>query len=287
MRPQLVVFTDLDGCLLDEETHRFDGARGALLALRRAGVPLVLCTSKTRAEVAPLQRRLGHLGPYVFENGSGIVIPLGRQGWGAPLVVPRRGGPLLVPLGIAYRKLVGALAEIAAETDLRLRGFSDWSVPEIGARTGLPIEDARRARAREFDEPFVIEGAGANRLEVERRLTEAAEGRGLRVTHGGRFYHLTGRADKGRAVRQLLALRAGGAVSIALGDAANDLTMLEAVDEPVILPRGDGTVNEVLAYRLPRARRATRAGPPGWNDAVLALLAGARPRKPGPSPTAR
>lgn len=56
MRPCLVVFTDLDATLLDEETYGYEAAAPALQELRRLGAPLVLCTGRTRAEVEPLHR---------------------------------------------------------------------------------------------------------------------------------------------------------------------------------------------------------------------------------------
>ncbi len=267
----LVVFTDLDGCLLDEETGACEAAGPALQALRRAEVPLVLCTGKTRAEVEPLHRQLGLEGPYVVENGGAIAIPASARGWKAPLV-PRGGGPLVVPLGAPRARLVEALAEIAAEVGVSVRGFADLTVEEVGEHAGLTMEAARLAAAREYDEPFLIEG-GVPTGAAESALAAAAERRGLRVTWGGRFHHLAGPADKGRAVRQLLALHAGPVSSVALGDSANDLTMLEAVDRPVLVPRPDGNVAEVLARALPSAERAPWPGPRGWNEAVLAVLA--------------
>lgn len=278
MRRRLVVFTDLDACLLDEETYRYDAALPALEALRRARVPLILCTSKTRAEVEPLHRALRLADPFVFENGGGLVIPARARGWRAPLAT-RSGGPLVIPVGTPHETLVRALGEIAAETGLRLRGFSALPAEEVAERTGLPPEAARLAAAREFDEPFLIEGPpGAAEAEAERRVAEAAERRGLRTTRGGRFHHLTGPVDKGKAVRQLMALHEGPALSAALGDSVNDRTMLEAVDRPVIVPRPDGSPNEVLADALPGARRAPWPGPRGWNEAVLTLLGEARAR---------
>ena len=50
-----LVATDLDGCLLDEGTHSRCGTEEALSSLRRDGVGLVLCSSKTRAEIAKLE----------------------------------------------------------------------------------------------------------------------------------------------------------------------------------------------------------------------------------------
>ncbi len=266
----LVVFTDLDGCLLEEDSGAHEAAAPALQALRRAEVPLVLCTSKTRAEVEPLHRRLGLESPYVVENGGAIAIPASARGWKAPLV-PRGGGPLMVPLGAPRARLVEALAEIAAESGVSVRGFADLTVEEVGERTGLAVEAARRAAMREYDEPFLIEGEAPPRA-AESALAAAAGRRGLRVTWGGRFHHLTGPADKGRAVRQLLALHGGPVASVALGDSPNDLTMLQAVDRPVLVPRPDGKVAELLARALPSAERAPWPGPRGWNEAVLAVL---------------
>jgi len=265
----LLVFTDLDACLLDEETYRYDEARPALEALRRASVPLVLCTSKTRAEVEPLHRELGLHEPFVFENGGGLCFPPGARGWRAP-VVRRGGGAFVVPLGTPHPALVAAISAIADETGLALRGFSSLTAEEVAAATGLSPEAARRAALREFDEPFLIEDSHGP--DAEGAVAEAARRRGLRVTRGGRFHHLTGPVDKGGAVRQLLALHEAPVVSIGLGDSANDLTLLQAVDRPVIVPRPDGSADETLAAALPGAARAPRPGPRGWSEAVLQLL---------------
>ena len=73
----LVVFSDLDGTLLDHDTYSFDAARPALERLRVDGVPLILCTSKTRAEIAPLRRALGNTHPFISENGGAVFIPAG------------------------------------------------------------------------------------------------------------------------------------------------------------------------------------------------------------------
>ena len=73
----LVVFTDLDGTLLDHHSYSWAAAEEALKELERRRVPLVLVTSKTRAEVEALQRKLGSVQPFVTENGGGIFIPHG------------------------------------------------------------------------------------------------------------------------------------------------------------------------------------------------------------------
>ena len=73
----LLVVSDLDGTLLDHTTYAFDAARAALERLRDARVPLVLCTSKTRAEVEPIRAALRNAHPFIVENGGGVFVPLG------------------------------------------------------------------------------------------------------------------------------------------------------------------------------------------------------------------
>jgi mannosyl-3-phosphoglycerate phosphatase len=261
----LLVATDLDGCLLDEESYSHDAAREALRALDAAGVPLVLCSSKTRAEIEELQGRLGRRDPFVVENGGAVVIPVGSDA--AEVVV----------LGASRDVLLASLREIAVETGAGIRGFSDLSTGELQRLTGLGGADLERARRREYDEPFLLED-GARRDDV----AHAAARRGLRVTSGGRFHHLTGPTDKGAALRVLLGRYAAHGRSfecVALGDSANDREMLLAADRPIVVPRPGGRLDEALARALPGAERAPFPGPEGWNAAVLAVLrGGALPR---------
>ncbi len=258
--PRLVVFTDLDATLLDEATYSFEPAREALAALAERHIPLVLCSSKTRSEMERWALALGTWWPLVAENGGSLL-------WAEP------GGYRAEARGEPRARLITALAEIAGEAGAVLRGFADLTATEVGALTGLGAAAAREAMAREHDEPFLVDAGDLA------AVAAAAERRGLRVTRGGRFHHLTGPADKGQAVREIMATyRAGGRLvqSVALGDAANDLSMLQAVDRPIVVPRPDGAPDAGLARALPRAELAPAPGPEGWNAAVMTVLRGER-----------
>jgi mannosyl-3-phosphoglycerate phosphatase len=270
--PSLVLVTDLDGCLLDEETYSHDEAGPALDALRESGALLVLCSSKTRAEMEPLARELASSSPLtlIVENGGAVVVP---EALLAPRGVPggrRDRDGWVLELGTARRVLVLALAEIARETGASIRGFSSLSHDEVQSLTGLSPGAARFAAERAYDEPFLP------RTPADAALVEAAaQRRGLRVTRGGRFHHLTGPTDKGRALLALLGLLAADGrvfATVGLGDSPNDLSMLAAVDRPILVPRPGGTVDATLAAALPQAARAPAPGPAGWNAAVLQLL---------------
>ena len=77
MSPLLLVFSDLDGSLLDHHDYSFGAALPAIEALRQRGVPLILCSSKTRAEIEPLRARLDNRDPFIVENGAAVFIPCG------------------------------------------------------------------------------------------------------------------------------------------------------------------------------------------------------------------
>ncbi|WP_340638223.1 hypothetical protein [Salinicola tamaricis] len=57
-RPPLLVFTDLDGSLLDHHSYDWQPAAPWLERLAAAGVPVIPTTSKTRAELLALRREL-------------------------------------------------------------------------------------------------------------------------------------------------------------------------------------------------------------------------------------
>ena len=48
---RIVIFTDLDGTLLHPKSYSFDAALPALNLIKEKKIPLVLCSSKTKAEI--------------------------------------------------------------------------------------------------------------------------------------------------------------------------------------------------------------------------------------------
>jgi len=73
--PFVVVFTDLDGTLLDHQTYEWEEAKPALNRCKALQVPLILVSSKTRAEMDVLRHELGLISPFISENGGGIFFP--------------------------------------------------------------------------------------------------------------------------------------------------------------------------------------------------------------------
>jgi mannosyl-3-phosphoglycerate phosphatase len=151
----VVIVSELDGTLLDHETYSTDTALPALGRLRDAGIPLVLCTSKTRAELEPLRRALGNTHPFIVENGGGVFLRLGYFPFAIDNTARRDAYDVIVP-GDRYEDLVRALRRASRASGFAVRGFADMSDDQVARETGMTDVAAHAARQREFDEPFVI-----------------------------------------------------------------------------------------------------------------------------------
>ena len=62
-----IIFSDLDGTLLDHKTYTFDPALEALSIIKSRQIPLILSSSKTRAEIERIQSHLALKDPFIFE----------------------------------------------------------------------------------------------------------------------------------------------------------------------------------------------------------------------------
>jgi mannosyl-3-phosphoglycerate phosphatase family protein len=269
---RFVFFTDLDGTLLDYYTYSFDAASPALSLLLQRRIPLVMCSSKTRAEIEFYREEMDNRHPFISENGGGIFIPKGYFHFVLPAgecSIQEEGDYVVMRLGAHYAELRETIVELRRE-GFEVKGFGDMTPEEIAEVTGLTIPEATMAGMRDFDEPFIFGGSD----EEEKILLDAIRRKGVHYTRG-RFFHLLGKSDKGRAVSILTALykRAAGedaVTTVALADNLNDLPMLQRVDIPVIVQRHDGSYEPGID--LPGFIRAPGIGPRGWNVIVEKIL---------------
>ena len=264
--PTIIIFTDLDGTLLHPRTYSFDEARPALELIRQRGTPLVLCSSKTRAEIEVYRRRLENDHPFISENGGGVFIP---EGYFPSFADGERQDEYrLIRFGSPYQELRKELTDLRERLSIKVRGFGDMSAQEIASISGLSESDAVLAKMRDFDEPFIFEESST----LADVFLRAIEDRGYRWTRG-RFHHIIDENDKGRAVtflKDLYEKKCGPIRTIGIGDSLNDLPLLRAVDLPVLVRKADGTYEEEIS--LSNLIRADGIGPQGWNSAVMGLL---------------
>ncbi len=261
----LVFITDLDGTLLDDD-YSCEAALPALDLLKRMRIPLVFCTSKTRAEVEAIRYRLGNHDPFIVENGGALYIPDSCFPW-AFNALTHRGDCAVIEFGDPYPDLVHSLSRAAAASGCVVKGFHQMSVDEISACCRMPLETARLAKQREYDEPFkIIEGD-------PRILTAAIEQQKRRWTRGGCFYHILGANDKAHCAALLIHYYQTAfdhVLTVGLGDGPNDAGFLKLVDYPLILK--SPAYKELMAA-VPQGHLCEEGiGPEAWNAAVLDIL---------------
>ncbi len=266
-RPKMdLLFTDLDGTLLDRDTYSWQAARPALDCLRRKGIPWVIVSSKTRAEIEFWRGQLDNRHPFVVENGGAAFVPL-RYFPSAVSGARRRDSYDVMEWGTPYERLVTDLHSASRISQCRVRGFHEMTPEEVASVCGMSLEQAVLAKQREYDEPFLV--LDSARAEA---LAAAIVDLGRQWTRGGRFWHILGANDKAVAVEALAELFPRGADplrTIGLGDGLNDAAFLRRMAVPVLIRSPQAAA---LQTRVPRGLVTDQPGPAGWNDAVLALI---------------
>ncbi len=267
--PKLVIFTDLDGTLLDRDTYSFEPAQPALDLIRQKDIPLVLSSSKTRAEIEAYRKELENGHPFISENGGAIFVP--RDYFSFRFPYDRETDRFFIlELGMFYPRIVEILASIKKETGISIKGFSDMTEKEISSLCALDLKRAELAKKREYDEPFIVEG-GEKEIEIVRRKIEE---KGMTYAWGGKLHHLLGKNDKGKAVeilRELYENEFFSIFTIGLGDSLNDLPMFSVVDRSILLEGGEGVSPEALSP-IRNCTIIHGTGPRAWNEVILSMV---------------
>jgi len=271
-----IVFTDLDGTLLDLVTYSYEKSVAGVKRLKEIGIPLIFCSAKTRAEQEVYRRKLEIFHPFIVENGGAIFIPRGYFPFS--FEYHKSVNELLViELGTSYKKVRQLLGKVREESGFRFRGFGDMSDEEVAEETGLDIDSARLAKQREYDETVVIESEAKQShitSGVIDKFLQKIKQAGLNWTHGGRFYGVMGDNDKGKAVNIVTGLYRemwGEIETIGLGDSLNDLPMLSTVDIPILVQKRNYTWENI---DVPNLRQVQGIGPEGWSRAIKEIFGG-------------
>ena len=241
----------------------FDASKEALEQVFKKEIPLIFTTSKTKIEVELLQAKVGIKEPFIVENGAALFIPKGYRGFDFSFLDKFEDYYILL-LGVPYLEVVDFYN--AYKEEFGMFGFSDMTDENVSFYTELPMESARLSRHRDFTEPFVLKDA--SRIEELKKLALDHQ---LKITKGGRFYHLIGeKQDKGKAVKECVnifeKLYDTKIRSIGLGDGQNDIALLENVTIPIAIQNHKGAY---ISLTTNKEQKSSYKGAKGWNEMIL------------------
>lgn len=263
-----VIFTDLDGTLLDFKTYSFEKARRTLTYIREQNIPLIVVTSKTAAEVQQIIKEMNIYHPFVIENGGGIFFPETYPG-----VFSRNqlvAGYYVVPFTQPIINPLDVIDAISLKMGIHLQSFSRLTDEDIVSLTGLSMEEAQRSKQRHFSEPFIIPSLKSD----FEKVVELAHSYSYRIVVGGRFAHLIPEdSGKGNAVKYLIRfyqnLFSGVPItSIGLGDSPNDFDFLSITDISILI-RNHGHIPQLAKKEWIKSRKK---GVAGWNEEVDRII---------------
>lgn len=273
-----LIFTDLDGSLLDHQSYSHKAADPILALLKNAGIAVIPNTSKTLAELLPIRKELNNTDPFIVENGAAIYFPAesydrpkattefkykGQRFWQHSLASPRNHWQqLLASIEDPYRGL--------------FISFNQLGIEGICQATGLSKAAAELANQRSFSEPVQWLGSA----DEKQGFIKSVRALGANVLEGGRFLHLIDRhICKASAMiwltdfyNSLSSSEAGKPVykNIAIGDSHNDISMLQAADMAIVIRSPAHP-----APKIPKQKNiafSSAYGPQGWSDEIAKLF---------------
>ena len=256
---KVLIFTDLDGTLLDRDTFKFDEIKQYLKKLLSKGIFIIPNTSKTEKEILKFNHELGSSLPYIAENGAVISgLDLLNSTLPNELILSREKGDLLnifknsVPLNLQHK----------------CRWLSEMNKKKQSLIFGLENEKLKLALDRKYTIPFLFEG---NKNE-KKELYKIVKKKGLALQEGGRVINLTDKINKAKALKVFVRFfkkNNKNVKTIAVGDNYNDLDMLKISDFPCLVFNDKFTLDQIPINDLITTNKPS---PEGWADVIKIAL---------------
>ena len=145
----LIIFTDLDGSLLNRDNFKFDEIKDYIKSLIDEGVIIIPNTSKTEKEIEAFINELGSNLPFISENGSSI--------HGLNLI--NNNFPNKIVLSRDKQELIKIFnSKVPENLKAKCKFISEMNSKKQTNIFGLKDNHLKNALSRKYTIPFIFEG---------------------------------------------------------------------------------------------------------------------------------
>jgi len=253
---KILIFTDLDGTLLDRDTFKFDKIFNYIKELISKDISIIPTSSKTKKEIESFNKELDENLPFVTENGAAI--------YNLNLINAS------LPEKITLSREISEISEIfekkiSSKLRSKCKFLKKLNLDKQSKILGLSKKRIGYAINREYTMPLLFEGTKTEKINLFKSIQNA----GLSLQEGGRVINLCDKISKALAMKKVVKvfkkISKDELVTIGVGDNFNDLEMLKNSDIPCLVFNDKFTlekinINDCLVSKKP--------APEGWEEVV-------------------
>ncbi|MGI0031376.1 MAG: HAD-IIB family hydrolase [Nitrososphaeraceae archaeon] len=263
-----VIFTDIDGTLLDSHLPDIKKMKKLVAKTLESGAHLILCSSKTEPEQNKIKSNMDLHEPYIVENGGATIVPMDyfkKSKITSSKIFQKN---YIIETGGTAQRINSILKKIKNKHDIDFKAVSDLSISELSKITKLPRDYASRMMKRKYSETIVQ--IDHNNFP---KFASIVEKEGLKIIPGGQYFDITLGNDKGTAVKVLIDIfrkeYSNNVIFFGIGDSKNDESMLTLMDFPMLVQKPNRSWESLQMNDL---QKINGIGPTGWEIALDLVL---------------
>ena len=259
-KKKILIFTDLDGSLLDKETFKFDVIKDYFKELVRNGIIIIPNSSKTEAELLDFNEQNNLDLSFITENGSSIHgLNKIHQNLPDKIIMSRTIDEIRniykTNISLDFKNKTTHILELEIEVQQKI--------------LGLPLDKIKLAIKRDHSLPIKFNGT-----EIEKKeFTKILKNSGLTIQTGGRIMNVCDNVNKSIAMSKALQLIRkqldDEIITIGVGDNENDIEMIKQTDYPCLV-KNDNFDSSLI--NIDNLIKSSEPSPLGWADVIKTAI---------------
>ena len=259
-KKKILIFTDLDGSLLDKETFKFDVIKDYFKELVRNGIIIIPNSSKTEAELLDFNEQNNLDLSFIAENGSSIHrLNKIHQNLPDKIIISRTIDEIRniyeENISLDFENKITHILELEREKQQKI--------------LGLPLDKIKLAIKRDHSIPIKFNGTESEKNE----FTKILKNSGLTIQTGGRIINICDNVNKSKAMSRALQLIRkqldDEIITIGVGDNENDIEMIKQTDYPCLVKNENFDSSLINIDNL---IKSDEPSPKGWSDVIKTAL---------------